>query len=145
MEKKWTIPVTWEVCGTVEVLADTLENAMQMVADTDGYFDDLNISAGEQIEGSGSLTFDSSQSNIVREVYNRNQADEVCQKKRTLEVTVNCKATYNSSIEVPAELSISKAIQYAQRHLDLIPIATSLEYMGGDVLDTENCNFSPDE
>ena len=33
--KTWKIPVTWEVCGIVEVKADTLEEAMETVRDDD--------------------------------------------------------------------------------------------------------------
>ena len=34
----WRIPVTWEMCGVVEVEADTLKNAMMIAKDDEGAF-----------------------------------------------------------------------------------------------------------
>ena len=62
-------------------------------------------------------------------------------KKRKLNVTVQCLAVYNSSIEVPADMSEEEAIEYANEHLDEIPLET-LEYVSdSDELDEENCSF----
>ena len=59
---------------------------------------------------------------------------------KTLNVTVNCIGVYNSSIQVPDEMTIDEAIKYASKHLDLIPMG-EIEW-GGDVnLDEENCDF----
>ena len=41
---------------------------------------------------------------------------------KTLNVTVNCIGVYNSSIQVPDEMTIDEAIIYASNHLDLIPM-----------------------
>ena len=35
-------------------------------------------------------------------------------KTKTLNVTCSCMATYNSSIEVPADMSLEDAIEYAK-------------------------------
>lgn len=34
--KTWTIPVVWEMMGTVKVVADTLSEAMELARDKDG-------------------------------------------------------------------------------------------------------------
>ena len=39
---------------------------------------------------------------------------------RTLNVSVECMAVYNSSIEVPSGLTLEEAVRYAKRHLDVI-------------------------
>lgn len=60
---------------------------------------------------------------------------------KTLSVTVTCTAVYNSSIEVPADFSLEEAINYANEHIDKIPLGT-LEYItDSDILDEENCDF----
>lgn len=64
-------------------------------------------------------------------------------KTKTLNVTCSCMATYNSSIEVPADMSLEDAIEYAKEHIDEIDIDTPLEYLGGsDSIDEDNCEFS---
>lgn len=69
--KKWNIPVTWEMCGIVQIEANTLEEAMEIVKnDVDvplpfdkHYVDDsFDLSIVEE--------------EIVRECYNDNQEDE---------------------------------------------------------------------
>lgn len=63
------------------------------------------------------------------------------EKTRKLNVTVQCLAVYNSSIDVPNGLSFEDALRYAKEHLDEIPLGT-LEYVSGsDELDEENCDF----
>lgn len=58
-----------------------------------------------------------------------------------LNVTVNCLAVYNSSIEVPEDMSLEDAIRYAKEHLRDIPMG-NLEYIqDSDSLDEENCDF----
>lgn len=60
---------------------------------------------------------------------------------RRLNVTVQCLATYNSSIDVPSDLSFDKALEYAESHIDKIPLGT-LDYVpDSDKLDVENCDF----
>ena len=59
---------------------------------------------------------------------------------KTLNVTVNCVGVYNSSIQVPDDMTIDEAIKYASKHLDLIPMR-QVERVGDDNLDEENCDF----
>jgi len=61
--------------------------------------------------------------------------------KKRLNVTVNCLATYNSSILVPYTMNLEEAIQYAEKHIDDIPLGL-LEYVSdSDSIDEENCSF----
>ena len=59
---------------------------------------------------------------------------------KTLNVTVNCIGVYNSSIQVPDDMTIDEAIKYASKHLDLIPMR-QVEWVGSASLDEENCDF----
>lgn len=60
---------------------------------------------------------------------------------RKLNLTVFCKAVYNSSIMVPDNMTEEEAIEYAKAHLDDVPLG-ALEYTpGSDELDTDNCGF----
>lgn len=60
---------------------------------------------------------------------------------KRLNVTVQCMAVYNSSIEVPDDMTIEEAIKYAREHLNEIPCG-KLEYISdSDELDEENCDF----
>ena len=64
---------------------------------------------------------------------------------KTLNVTVQCMAVYNSSIEVPDDMTFEEAIEYAKNHLNEIPLG-ELEYVDdSDVLDEENCDFEEEE
>ena len=63
-------------------------------------------------------------------------------KTKKLNVTIVCQAVYNSSLEVPDDMTIEDAIEYAKQHLDSCNIETPLEYISGsDELDEENCDF----
>ncbi len=60
---------------------------------------------------------------------------------KKLNVTVQCMAVYNSSIEVPDEMCLTEAIRYAKEHINEINCG-ELEYISdSDVLDEENCDF----
>lgn len=60
---------------------------------------------------------------------------------KILNVTCICNAVYNSSIEVPDNMTTEEAIQYAKDNLDKIPIG-ELEYISdSDILDEDNCDF----
>jgi hypothetical protein len=64
---------------------------------------------------------------------------------KRLNVTVQCMAVYNSSIEVPEEMTFEEAIEYAKNHLDEIPLG-ELEYVSdSDTLDEENCDFDDED
>ena len=61
---------------------------------------------------------------------------------KRMNVTVFCKAVYNSSIEVPDNMTREEAIEYAKEHLDEIPCG-ELDYVSNsDELDEENCDFN---
>lgn len=64
---------------------------------------------------------------------------------KTLNVTVQCMAVYNSSIEVPDDMSLEEAIKYAKNHLDEIPLGELKYVPDSDALDEENCDFEEDE
>lgn len=49
-------------------------------------------------------------------------------KTKTLRIRVWCQASYDSEIQVPAELSLEEAFAYASEHLDEIPV-TQLDYL----------------
>lgn len=60
---------------------------------------------------------------------------------KRLNVTMQCLAVYNSSIEVPDNLTVKEAIEWTKRHLDKVPLG-ELEYIPeSDELDEENCAF----
>lgn len=60
---------------------------------------------------------------------------------KKLNVTVQCMAIYNSSIEVPDDMNINEAIAYAKKNINKIPTG-ELEYISdSDFLDEENCDF----
>ena len=62
---------------------------------------------------------------------------------RTLNVTIICKAVYNSHLEVPDEMTLEEAIEYAKKHLNECNIETELEYISdSDELDDDNCDFT---
>ena len=63
---------------------------------------------------------------------------------KKLNVTVVCMAVYNSSIEVPKEMTLEEAIEYAREHIDEIPVG-ELEWISdSDELDEWNCDFDED-
>lgn len=64
---------------------------------------------------------------------------------KKLNVTVQCMAIYNSTIEVPDDMTLEEAIEYAQENLDKIPL-DELEYVpDSDQLDCDNCDFEEEE
>lgn len=60
---------------------------------------------------------------------------------RPLYVTVQCMATYNSKIMVPAKMKLDEAIGYANEHKDDIPLGEMTYVPDSDELDEENCSF----
>ncbi len=60
---------------------------------------------------------------------------------KRLNVTVTCMAVYCSGIDVPDEMTLEEAIEYAKQHIDEIPIG-ELEWISdSDEIDEENCDF----
>lgn len=41
---------------------------------------------------------------------------------KRLNIIVQCKAIYNSSIEVPEYMALEEAINYASKHLNKVPV-----------------------
>lgn len=70
--KSWKIPVTWEVYGTVEVKANTLEEAIELARDKDGVLPLPDESY--YVDGSWRVTEEESE--FVRSLYNDNQQDD---------------------------------------------------------------------
>ncbi|PWM00101.1 MAG: hypothetical protein DBY04_01060 [Clostridiales bacterium] len=74
--KTWIIPVTWSMCGTVTVSADTLEEAVETIKNEE---DGIPLPAdGEYVDSSWELSF--SETDLIRELYNDNQADTPSEK-----------------------------------------------------------------
>ena len=63
-------------------------------------------------------------------------------KTRTLDVDISCTAYYHSEIEVPEDMTLERAIEYAKEHLEEIPV-TELEYIDDreDCLDDDSKNW----
>ena len=61
---------------------------------------------------------------------------------KRLDATCTCMAYYTSSIEVPANYTLEQAITYAREHINEIPVASSLGYIGdSDEVAEEHCKF----
>lgn len=63
---------------------------------------------------------------------------------KRLEVTVTCTATYQSYIDVPDEMTLEEATEYANDHIDELDILSDLEYVGDSdqpVTETD-CHFA---
>lgn len=74
--KTWIVPVTWAMCGTVTVSADTLEEAVKAVQNEEKEIP-LPVN-GEYIDSSWGLSF--SEIDLIRELYNDNQEDASSEK-----------------------------------------------------------------
>lgn len=60
---------------------------------------------------------------------------------KKLNVTVTCMAVYCSGIDVPDDMTLEEAIEYAKEHINEIPIG-EMEYISdSDEIDEENCDF----
>lgn len=70
--KSWKVPVTWEVCGTVWVEADTLEDAIDIARDDEGVIPLPDDS--DYVDSSWRVTDEDVEA--VRSLYNNNQQDE---------------------------------------------------------------------
>lgn len=62
---------------------------------------------------------------------------------KTLNVTMICKAVYNSSIEVPDDITFEEAIEYAKEHNNEIHVG-EMEWISDIEIDEENCDFDED-
>lgn len=71
--KTWEIPVTWEMCGNVVVEAPTLKEAMDIARDWDGVIPLPDDS--DYVDGSWRLSYDMSDIEEVRDLWNSGQED----------------------------------------------------------------------
>ena len=70
--KSWKIPVTWEVCATINVEADTLHEAMEIARDDAG---EIPLPTDtDYVNGSWALS--ETDEDFVRSCYNDEQSDE---------------------------------------------------------------------
>lgn len=60
---------------------------------------------------------------------------------KRLNVTVMCKAVYNSGIEVPDDMTLEEAIEYAKQHIQDIPVGELDWIENSDEIDEDNCDF----
>ena len=88
-----------------------------------------------------SVTIDPCNANLAHIILNEAIENFVEKHTKKLNVTVQCMATYNSSIDVPGHMTLEEAIEYANMHINEIPL-TKMNYVNGsDSLDEENCSF----
>ena len=52
---------------------------------------------------------------------------------KRLNVTVICQAVYNSGIDIPDDMDIEEAIEYAKEHIDEIPLGEMEWISGSDI------------
>ena len=69
--KTWKVPVTWEVCGFVEIEAKTLEKAIELAKDDEGVIPLPEES--DYVDGSWRVTEEDVEK--IRTLYNDNQKD----------------------------------------------------------------------
>lgn len=60
---------------------------------------------------------------------------------KRLNVTVMCKTVYNSGIEVPDDMTLEEAIEYAKQHIQDIPVGELDWIENSDEIDEDNCDF----
>lgn len=60
---------------------------------------------------------------------------------KKLNVKVWCTCGYNSSIEVPDEMTLDEAIEYAKEHINNIPLGELVYIPESDELNEETCEF----
>lgn len=60
---------------------------------------------------------------------------------KKLNVKVWCTCGYNSSIEVPDDMTLDEAIEYAKDHLSDIPLGELTYIPESDELNEEMCEF----
>lgn len=60
---------------------------------------------------------------------------------KRLNVTINCMAVYNSAIDVPDEMTLEEAIEYAKQNIKAIPLGPLEWVEDSDELDEDNCDF----
>lgn len=61
---------------------------------------------------------------------------------KRLNLTIICKAVYNSGIDVPVDMTLEQAIAYANKHLDEVNLGPLEHIRGSDKIDEGNCDFN---
>lgn len=75
----------------------------------------------------------------------KKKATEEPPKMKKLEIAVECRAWYESSIMVPIDMDKKEAIQYAKEHMEDLKIESSLIHLGNDVIDEKECYFEDED
>ena len=105
--KTWKIPVTWEMCGIVEVEANTLEEAMELALDND-----VELPEGDYVDDSFDLSM--CEEDCIRSCYNNNQED--CGKKYSISLVGyrrdNTVTDFDQIIEDLDDLFVAKETYY---------------------------------
>jgi len=72
--KTWRVPVTWEMCGYVEIKANTLQKAIEITKQDDS----IPLPAdGDYVDGSFQLSYpEAAAVDVIRKYCNHCQADE---------------------------------------------------------------------
>lgn len=60
---------------------------------------------------------------------------------RKLYLTITCEAAYTSSINVPDDMCLEEAIEYAKQHIKEVPLGVLEWIEDSDQIDEENCDF----
>lgn len=60
---------------------------------------------------------------------------------KRLNVACTCLAVYNSSIEMPDDMTLEEAIKYSRAHVNEIPTGELTYISDSDEIDDENCDF----
>lgn len=76
--KKWKIPVAWQEIGVINIMADTLAEAIKVARDKDGVIPIPDN--GSFVNGSWEV--DCEDEDYLREYYNDNQEDEIYTKEQ---------------------------------------------------------------
>ena len=127
-KKKWNIPVTWEMCGIVQVEGDTLEEAMETFDETSDHIHLPNDA--QYVDGSFDMTCRDFE---FVETFNRNQVKRVIAGEVMRE---RIYALHKKTAACGAKMVIEEDTPIDSEHLDSIwyggPLAT-LSYKGYDV------------
>ena len=62
-------------------------------------------------------------------------------KTKRLWVKVNCFAQYTSWIDVPEDLDLEEAVEYAEENIEKLPFGATLEWVRDDGIDEDCCEF----
>lgn len=67
-------------------------------------------------------------------------------KTKTLHISMAYTFVGDTSIEVPANMTLEEAFEYARDHIDEIPVAANAEYVpDSDDFEIDDCDFEEDE